>query len=143
MRESGATRRTVVVGGVAVSVLAGAAMVASLAFAHNKTFSNQVTLTRAVQYAPNVASYQGRVNSPRANCERNREVQVFNVSANPDVRVARTHTTPTGFWKVKGSLVPNGDKVQALIETKVLPAPPGHNHSCDVDRSPNVVFPRP
>ena len=130
-------------GAVGVAVLVGAALIASLALAHNRVFPSHVTLVKAVQYAPNVGLYQGHVFSPRANCKRNREVQVFNVTANPDVRVARKYTGPNGFWKVKGALAPNGDKVQALIETKVLPAPPGHNHSCHLDRSPTVVFPHP
>jgi hypothetical protein len=141
--ESSRASRQRLIGIVAVAVLVAAALVASLAIAHNKAFSNQVSLTKAVPYGPALAVYQGRVTSPRANCERNREVQIFNVTANPDVRVARTRTTPAGAYKVKGAQVPNGNKVQALIETKVLPAPPGHNHTCNVDRSPNVVYPHP
>ena len=134
-----------VIGAVAVAVLGGAALIASLAFAHNRAFSSQVSLTQAVQYAPapNFGLYRGNVTSPRANCKNNREVQVFDVTPNPEVRVARTYTVAGGAWKAKGALVPNGHKVQALIETKVLPSPPGHNHTCTLDRSPIVVFPHP
>ena len=141
--EISRANRQRVIGVVAVAVLAGAALIASLAFAHNRAFPNQVSLTKAAPYGPALAVYKGRVTSPKAKCERNREVQIFNVTANPDVRVARSHTTPVGTYKIKGAQVPNGDKVQALIETKVLPAPPGHNHSCNVDRSPTVVYPHP
>jgi hypothetical protein len=132
-----------VLGLVAVAVMAGAAVVASLAFAHNKNYANQVTLTKAVPRTPAIATYKGRVNSSRARCERNREVQVWNATPNPDVRVARTRTAPTGRWKVKGARVPNGDQVYALIETKVLLGNAAHNHTCAVDRSPNVTFPKP
>jgi hypothetical protein len=135
--------RSRVLGLVAVAVMAGAAVVASLAFAHNVNYPNQVTLRKAIPRTPAIATYKGRVNSPRARCERNREVQVWNATPNPDVRVARGRTAPDGRYKVKGARVPNGDEVYTLIETKVLLGNAAHNHTCAVDTSPNVTFPKP
>jgi hypothetical protein len=135
--------RSRAVGVIAVAAMAGTAVVASLAIAHNQAFPNQVKLTKAVGISPALAKYKGRVNSPKARCERNREVQIWNATPTPDVRVGRTRTGPTGVWVDKGARVPNGDKVYALIETKVLLSNAAHDHTCVVDTSPNVVFPKP
>jgi hypothetical protein len=120
--------------------LAGAAVVASLAVAHNQVFPNAVTLKRAGLGA----KYSGRVNSGIARCERNREVQVWRRKASGDVRLGTTYTNPNGGWTLFAPppLGP-GRKVYALIETKVLVGSPQHNHTCAVDRSPVRTIPYP
>ena len=129
-----------------VAALAGAVVVTSIAPAHNVTFGNQVSLNRARDYggpAANLADYKGRVNSTRINCERKREVQIWRVANPSDVHLVTTRTTTTGFFRVKGPRIAAGQKVYALIETKVIPSGGGHNHTCRVDRSPVRTYPYP
>jgi hypothetical protein len=130
---------------VAVAALTGAAVIAAVAMAHNVAHSNSVTITRAGPIAtpPGRAFYKGQVVSPKHACEVAREVQVFHVVATGDVRIGRARSTNAGLWKDDGPRVPKGDKIYALIETKVLNAPPGHNHTCKVARSAPVAFPYP
>lgn len=138
-------RRSVLAVIVAVA-LAGTVIATSIAPAHNVNFRNQVNLSLARDYggpAANLAIYQGRVNSPRPNCERYREVQIWRVANPSDVRLKTLRTTPTGFFRVKGPRIAAGRKVYALIETKYIPAPAGHNHTCPVDRSPVRTYPYP
>jgi hypothetical protein len=132
-----------VVGLVAVAVLAGAAVVAGMAVAHDKTFSNSVTLTEAKRLSPAVGVYGGRVRSPNPRCPRVREVQVYRADVNPEVRLFATRTQPGGRWRRKGPALPNGAKVYALIETKVLRSNAAHDHVCPVDRSPVRTIPYP
>jgi hypothetical protein len=131
--------RSVVVA-AAVVALAGAAVLASLAIAHNQAFSNSVTLKRAGVGG----KYSGRVNSGNARCERNREVQVWRRKASGDVRLGTTFTNPNGTWSLFAppGLGP-GRKVYTLIETKVLVGSPQHNHTCAVDRSRVRTTPYP
>ena len=127
-----------------VAALAGTVIVTSLAPAHNVNFGNQVNLNRANDYlASPYAIYQGRVFSSRPNCKRYREVQIWRVANPSDVRLKTTRTSPTGFFRAKGPQVANGQKVYALIETKVIPAGAGHNHTCVVDRSAVRTYPYP
>ena len=129
---------------VVVAALAGAIVATSIAPAHNVSFGNQVNLNRARDYlASNYADYKGQVSSSKPNCKRNREVQIWRVDTPSDVRLKTTHTTPTGFFRVKGPQVAAGEKVYALIETKVIPSGAGHNHTCRVDRSPVRTYPYP
>jgi hypothetical protein len=135
---------------LAVAALAGTALVASLALAHNRVFPNSVTLTRAAPINPGgvAAVYRGRVLSNRANCKRNREVQVWRADVNPEVRLFTTRTRNSagglGYWLRKNPALPNGAKVYALIETKVLPPfTAAHDHTCPVDRSPVRTVPYP
>jgi hypothetical protein len=143
LTESGSTRaRSVTV--LALAVLTGAAVLAAVAIAHTAHYPNHVTLTKAVLTGnPGQALYKGRVVSSKDRCEVNREVQVFHVQPNGAVRVARGRSNGAGDWKASGSRVPNGDKVYALIETKVLKANANHDHSCKVDRSSKRAFPYP
>jgi hypothetical protein len=122
---------------VAVSGTAG------VATAHNKEFSNSVVVKEARQYAPNVDSYGGRVKSGNARCKRHREVQVYRVDVTPEVRLFSTRTGPGGYWRRKGPDLPDGAKVYALIETKVLASNAAHDHTCPVDRSPVRTMPYP
>jgi hypothetical protein len=133
------------VGVLAIAALSGAAVVATMAFAHTVHHANRVTLSHAAPQAANPARalYRGKVRSAKHACEKNREVQVFHVTPPNDTRVARTRSNGAGDWKASGALVPNGDKVYALIETKVLKANANHDHSCKVDRSGNRRFPYP
>ena len=127
---------------IACAVLVAAAVAATVAPAHNVNFANQVTLTYAKDYG-NLGLYKGRVNSARANCERNREVQIFRVDNPSDVRIARGRTYASGAYKIKGTQIAAGQKAYALIETKVIPTGAGHNHTCAVDRSPVRTYPYP
>jgi hypothetical protein len=135
--------RTRVSAVVVVSALAGAAVVAGLAVGHNKPYANGVTITSATPIGPNKAAYRGKVLSPKANCKRYREVQLWNADANPDVRIGTTRTGPNGTFATKRDRVPNGTHIYALIETKYLNTSPGHNHFCRVARSAKRVFPHP
>jgi hypothetical protein len=135
--------RTRVSAAVGVGVLACAAMLAGLAVGHNKPYSNAVTITSANPIGPLKAAYRGKVLSPKPNCERNREVQLWNADANPDVRIGTTRTGPNGSFATKRDRVPNGTHIYALIETKYLNTSPGHNHFCRVARSAKRVFPHP
>ena len=143
--------RTRVVGVVAVGALAGAAVVAGLAIAHNRVFPNSVTVTQARPINPAGGAagvYSGRVLSGRANCKRNREVQVWRADVNPEVRLFTTRTKYAagglGYWRRKAPALPNGAKVYALIETKVIPPfTAAHDHTCPVDRSPVRTIPYP
>ena len=126
-----------------VGALLGAAVLAGLAIGHNKPYANGVTITSANPIGPNKAAYRGRVVSPKPNCERNREVQLWNADANPEVRIGTTRTFPNGTFATKRDRVPNGTHVYALIETKYLNAGAGHNHFCRVARSAKRVFPHP
>jgi len=137
------TRIAKLIGVVAVTVLAGATVVASLAVAHNKAFSNSVTLTEAKRLGPAVGSYGGRVLSANPRCPRVREVQLYRADVNPEVRLFTTRTTPAGRWRRKGPALPDGAKVYALIETKVLRSNAAHDHVCRVDRSPVRTIPYP
>ena len=131
---------------IVVVALAGALVATSLAPAHNVNFGNRVNLTKAVDYggpAANLALYEGKVVSGRPNCERNREVQIWRVETPSDVRIKTLRTTPNGNFRVKGPRVAAGEKLYALIETKVIPAGAGHNHTCPVDRSPVRTYPHP
>ena len=128
---------------VVVSALACAAVLAGLAVGHNKPYANGVTITSATPIGPNKAAYRGKVLSPKANCKRYREVQLWNADANPDVRIGTTRTGPNGTFATKRDRVPNGTHIYALIETKYLNTSPGHNHFCRVARSAKRVFPHP
>jgi hypothetical protein len=132
--------RSQVIAVVATVALVGAAILASLAIAHNQAFSNAVTLKRA----GSGGKYSGRVNSGNARCERNREVQVWRRKASGDVRQGTTFTNANGAWTLFAppGLGP-GRKAYALIETKVLVGSPQHNHTCAVDRSPVRTIPYP
>ena len=140
MKPSHARGIQSVVVAAAVAALAGGAVLAGLAIAHNRTFSNSVTL----RYAGPGGKYNGRVNSGIARCERNREVQVWRRKASGDVRQGTTFTNAAGRWNLFASpgLGPNR-KVYALIETKVLVGNAQHNHNCAVDRSPVRTIPYP
>jgi hypothetical protein len=135
--------RSRLAGLVAVASLIGAALIASLAFAHTYAYPNQVTLSKARPLGGAIAVYKGRVLSGKLRCKVAREVQIFHATPNPDIRVARGYSHAGGYWKVKGARVPNGNKVYALIETKVLAQNPNHDHTCLVDRSTNRKFPYP
>jgi hypothetical protein len=132
--------RSRLLGVVAVVALAGAAVLASLAIAHNKRFSNSVTLKRA----GSGGKYLGQVNSARPRCEANREVQVWRRKASGDVRQGTTFTNAAGRWNLVATpgLGP-GKVVYALIEAKVLVGTAQHNHVCAVDRSPLRTTPYP
>ena len=144
-RHARGTRRTTV-GAVVVAALMGAVVTASIAPAHNVSFGNQVNLFRAKDYggpAANLGTYAGRVLSNRPNCRRYREVQIWRVANPSDVRLRTTRTDTTGFFRAKGPRLAAGQKVYALIETKVIPAGAGHSHTCGVDRSPVRTYPYP
>jgi hypothetical protein len=138
-------RRTI--GAVIVAVaLAATVVLASIAPAHNVSFGNRVTLTKAEDYggpAANLAVYQGRVVSAKPNCKRFREVQLWRVATPSDVRIKSLRTTHRGTYKVKGPRLAAGQKLYALIETHVIPSGAGHNHTCPVDRSPVRTYPYP
>jgi hypothetical protein len=132
----------------AVAALTGAAALAGLAIGHNRQFSNSVTVTKAKNRTPAVAVIRGRVLSGLPNCKRNREVQVYRADVNPEVRLFTTRTSYSagglGYWARKTPALPNGAKVYALIETKVLPPfTAAHDHTCPVDRSPVRTIPYP
>jgi hypothetical protein len=135
--------------GIAMAmVLVGGVVVASLAIAHNRVFPNSVTVTKAKNRTPAVAVIRGRVLSGLPNCKRNREVQVWRADVNPEVRLFTTRTSYAagglGYWARKTPALPNGAKVYALIETKVLPPfTAAHDHTCPVDRSPVRTIPYP
>lgn len=130
--------RTRILAVMALAALAAAAVAASLAFAHNVVYPNQAV----VKKAKTNGNYRGRVNAAKVPCKVNREVQIWHINPNPDVRLGTVFTNGVGRWIFAGPALPAGQKVYALIETKVLPPipnPPGHNHTCRVDRSPNKV----
>jgi hypothetical protein len=142
--------RSRLLGAAAVAVLVGAAVFAALAIAHNRVFPNSVTLTKAGPNSPGGAAniFRGRVLSGRANCKRQREVQVWRADVSPEVRLFTTRTGSAGLapgsWRRKIPALPNGAKVYALIETKVLPPfTAAHDHTCPVDRSPVRTIPYP
>jgi hypothetical protein len=144
--ESAVRSRVVVV--LTVSAFAGAAALASLAIAHNRVFSNSVTITKAKNRTPAAAVIRGRVLSGLPNCKRNREVQVWRADVTPEVRLFTTRTSYAagglGYWARKTPALPNGAKVYALIETKVVPPfTAAHDHTCPVDRSPVRTIPYP
>jgi hypothetical protein len=133
---------------VVVIALAGATVLASLAIAHDRVFSNSLTVTKAKRISPAVAVFRGRVLSGLPNCKRNREVQVWRADVNPEVRLFTTRTSYAagglGHWARKAPALPNGAKVYALIETKVVPPfTAAHDHTCPVDRSPVRTIPYP
>ena len=137
------TRNPKLLAMVAAAALAGATVAAGVAVAHDKAFSNSVTLTAAKRLGPAVGTYGGRVLSANPRCPRVREVQVYRADVNPEVRLFSTRTTPGGRWRRKGPALPNGAKVYALIETKVLKSNAAHDHICPVDRSPVRTIPYP
>jgi carbohydrate-selective porin OprB len=136
-----AIRRAVAV--VAAMALVIAAVAATMAFAHNKVFPSQVTFTKAVGLNPVKARFKGRVLAGKAPCKTGREVQVYDISVNPDRRLAKAFSNANGRWVVTGHRPPNGHQLYAIMETKVLPGGAGHNHSCQNDTSPTLVFPHP
>ena len=128
---------------VTVAALGAGAVVASLAIAHNVVYPSDVVVNKA---SPSGAwFYKGRVLSAKVPCKANREVQVYHANPTPDVRLGTVFTNADGRWRLAGPALPNGQKVYALIETKVLnpPNPPGHNHTCRLDRSANRTIPYP
>ena len=128
---------------VTTATVACAAVFGGAAVAHNREFSNSVTLVEAKRLGPNVGTYGGRVNSGRPRCRRHREVQIWRADVTPEVRVLTTHTGPNGRYRRKGAALPDGAKVYALIETKVLVSNAAHDHICPVDRSQPRVSPYP
>ena len=136
-----ANRRSV--GLAAALALVIAALAATLAFAHNKVFPSQVTFTKAVAVSPVKARFKGNVLAGKPPCKTGREVQVYDISVNPDRRLAKAFSNATGRWVVTGHRPPNGHQLYAIMETKVLPAGPGHNHSCQNNTSATLVFPHP
>ena len=130
-------------GVLAAVAVGGAALTTGIATGHNKEFSNSVTLVEARQYAQNIDTYGGRVVSGHPRCRRRREVQIWRADVNPEVRVKTTRTGPFGRYRAKGPDLPNGAKVYALIETKVLASTAAHDHICPVDRSPVRTVPYP
>lgn len=135
--------RVRLVGLVTMAALGGAAMTAGLAIAHDRAFSNSVTVGKAKRLGPAVGLYSGRVRSGNVRCPRVREVQVYRADVSPEVRLFSTRATSTGRWRRKGPALPNGAKVYALIETKVLASTAAHDHVCPVDRSPVRTIPYP
>jgi hypothetical protein len=133
------------VGVLAAVAVGGVALTTGIATGHNKEWSNSVTLTEARQYAPNIDSYGGRVKSANPRCKRRREVQVYRADVTPEVRLFSTRTPAgsSGRWRRKGPDLPDGAKVYALIETKVLASNAAHDHICPVDRSPVRTIPYP
>jgi hypothetical protein len=120
-----------------------AAVFGAAAVAHNKQFSNSVSLVEATRLTPAIGTYGGRVNSGKPRCRRHREVQIWRADVNPEVRLLTAHTGPGGKFRRKGAALPDGAKVYALIETKVLLGNAAHNHTCPVDRSPVRTIPYP
>lgn len=131
------------VGSVIVTAVAAMALVTGVAGAHDNAIPNSVTLTKAKHYGPGVWEYKGRVRSSNSRCERHREVQVYRADVNPEVRLFTTRTGASGRWKRKGPVLPNGAKVYALIETRVIVSNGAHDHICKVDRSPVRTVPYP
>jgi hypothetical protein len=136
-----AKRRTV--GLAAAAALVIAALAATLAFAHNAVFPSQVTFTKAVSVSPVKARFKGRVLAGKAPCKTGREVQVYDISVNPDRRLAKAFSNANGLWVVTGHRPPNGHQLYAIMETKALPGGPGHNHSCQNNTSATLVYPHP
>jgi len=128
---------------VAVTALAGLAALGGLAIAHDRVYSNAVTLTKADRLSPAVGVYRGRVTSGKPNCKRRREVQIYRADVTPEVRILTFRTDNLGRWNRKGPALPDGAKVYALIETKAVPPLAGHDHNCPVDRSPVRTIPYP
>ena len=128
---------------VVIAALAGVVIVTSLASAHNVAFNNNVVVDRAYDYGANQGLYKGRVLTNRAPCKQNREVQIWRIANPSDVRITTTRTNNVGQWKVTAARLAPGSKLYALIETKVLPSPPGHNHTCRLDRSGIRAYPYP
>ncbi len=135
---------------VPIAALVIVVALAGLAIAHDREFPNSVTVTRAKSSVPGgaAAAYRGRVLSGLANCKRNREVQVYRADVTPEVRLFTTRTKYSagglGYWYRKAPALPNGAKIYALIETKVIPPfTAAHDHTCPVDRSPVRTVPYP
>jgi hypothetical protein len=133
---------------VGVVALTGVAALASFAIAHDREFANSVTVTKAKNRTPVSGLIRGRVISGLPHCKRNREVQVWRADVNPEVRLFTTRTRYSagglGYWLRKTPALPNGAKIYALIETKVVPPfTAAHDHTCPVDRSPVRTIPYP
>ena len=128
---------------VVATTVVCAAVFGGAAVAHNKRFSNSVSLVEAKRLSPAIGTYGGRVTSGKPRCRRHREVQIWRADVTPEVRVVTGHTGPGGKYRRKGPALPDGAKVYALIETKVLLGNAAHNHTCPVDRSPVRTIPYP
>ena len=126
----------------ACAVLVAAVAVSGVALAHNVRHASTITFTSAAKYPNGKAVFKGNVNSAKAACKNHREVQVFRVG-NPDRRIGRGFTLASGSYKIVGTRPAVGAELYTLTETKVLNAPAGHNHVCDVDFSPHLNYPHP
>jgi hypothetical protein len=114
------------------------ALLAELARGHTAAFNSQVTIS----YAKGTL-VRGQVVSGKAPCKRHREVQVYRVDPGGNTRLGTVYSVPNGDWKLKGVALANGQKLFALIETKVLRQSAAHDHTCTLDRSPSVIVPYP
>jgi hypothetical protein len=74
--------------------------------------ATQVTAFSAKQVSPGVVKYQGRLDSTKSKCFKNRKVEIFHNG----IKIAATETDNTGKFKVTGPEPPDGDKV--LVKTK-------------------------
>ena len=108
----------------------GAVVLADATSAHKRTY--ETTLQFKVRKASEgVNTYEGRVISERARCERDRAVHVDAF----DTRIASTRSLIDGSWTVTGSSAhpPKGTTLIAFTPRKFLKRSKKHRHKCASD----------
>ena len=91
-----------------------------------------VKLNSVIEGMAGEGIYDGKVNSPRPRCRRNRLVQVIH-DVEPPFLIGEARTDEKGRWTVSGPLPPHGDRV--IIKVKKTRRCKGARRVYEVDRS--------
>ena len=135
--------------GLALLMLVGIATLSLLtggaAWATGRSVINyptHVRLDKAVQTSAGNGRYKGRIVRSKPLCKKRREVQIFDETPSPDVRLARTRSPKSGKWTAIGQAPPSGHDVYAIVEAKVVNKN-GNTYTCKAARSKTLIFPTP
>ena len=110
------------------------------ASAHTIHFKSNVSI-RVCCASDGLWDFGGEVTSVKARCEPRRTVKLFRKRSGTDELMGRDETDSEGAWHVEPNPSPAGT-YYARVKRKDI-GPPGHDHICDGDRSPDLTVPAP
>ncbi len=134
----GRRRRLRLGAAVLVCAIAGAAL-AGVASARLTTYRTNLFFDRAVKSGPTQAKFVGHITSPRTTCKKNREVQIFDLTAG-DVRIDKARSNASGDWATAKAAPAKGHQLYALVEAKYFD---NGNKRCNVDQTTSRAYPFP
>jgi hypothetical protein len=117
--------------GLVIAVVSLLTVGTGIAAAHTFRADSEVT----IRYNDDRDRFQGRVNSERPSCERNRIVVVFRDNPGQDSPVGSDRTNDNGFWAVEQNN-PQGDFYARVLRRERTSE--GHTHICRGDRSETI-----